>query len=91
MSNEVNVKVFRRAGQTALDCARIFNHTETIKLLEEAAKAIPWTALQCAGLQGLQTAAKNILDSKASVDKPNKASNVSDNDVNASSENALWR
>eukprot|EP00808_Paulinella_micropora_P010465 g21211.t1 len=59
--------------------------------LDSMAEALPWTALQYASLHGLQTAAKNILDSKASVDKPNKASNVSDNDVNASSENELWR
>eukprot|EP00808_Paulinella_micropora_P015194 g28445.t1 len=40
--------------------------------LDSMAEAFPWTALQYASLHGLQTAAKNILDSKASVDKPNK-------------------
>eukprot|EP00808_Paulinella_micropora_P012870 g11529.t1 len=44
--------------------------------LDSMAEALPWTALQYASLHGLHTAAKNILDSKASVDKPNKASDV---------------
>eukprot|EP00808_Paulinella_micropora_P019581 g7017.t1 len=57
--------------------------------LDSATEAEYWTPLLFATARGLQTAVQNILESKASVDKPNKATNVSDDDVNACSENAL--
>eukprot|EP00808_Paulinella_micropora_P020832 g18488.t1 len=52
--------------------------------LDSVTEAEYWTPLLFASARGLQTAVKNVLESKASVDKPNKAINVSDGDVNAS-------
>eukprot|EP00808_Paulinella_micropora_P023164 g55812.t1 len=46
--------------------------------LDSATEAKYWTPLLFATARGLQTAVQNILESKASVDKPNKATNVSE-------------